>query len=261
MGKLEAFAEHSRNVATAAVLFTAAWTDAARKLPEAGQHYGVSDFVIQVFIAVIGALLIVSFDRIVSILIRSSRTLRSVIMGRDDIEGYWIEIMRENSTGKEIGFAVEVISYVSGSFHIDGKQFDLDGTFRGTYWTVMHEYAESNSKLVFGSKHFGDSGCEKAGYSQVHYLRVHKLITGYVGYYTDTDVSGRIDISGQRILTAADKKVAAAILGFDIKTSDRDIAFNLFKRQNRDFHEAATPGQERPSEKKLHALSSDRYDG
>lgn len=239
MDRLRTVSDSARNVATAAVLFIAAYTDAARKLPEAGLAYGISDFIIQIFIAVAGAIMIVAFDHAVRAAISASRLLRKCIMGSDDIEGYWIETMREKSTGREIGFAVESIAYVNDTLHIDGKQFDLDGSLRGTYWTKMHDYSESQSQLVFGSKHFGDIDAEKAGYSQVHYLRNGRTITGYVGYYTDSDALERIDISAQRLLDPRDQRVAAALLGRDLRTSDNEAVLELYKRQSTELLAAA----------------------
>lgn len=97
MNRIHSFVERVKIVATAMVLFIIASVDAMRKLPVPGQQYGVEDFVSQIFIALLGALSIVLFEQITNWAIGKTRGLRGLIMGRQDIEGYWLEEMPKRS--------------------------------------------------------------------------------------------------------------------------------------------------------------------
>ncbi len=238
MNRIHTYVDRAKTVATAMVLFIVASMDAMRKLPGSGQRYGVGDFVAQIFIALLGAISIVLFEQVVNWAIRKSRGLRVLIMGRQDIEGYWLETMRSQPTGEIIGFAVESINYTDEDFVIDGKQFDIHGRYTGSYWTIIHEYADNQSKLVFGSKHVGDAGPEKSGYSLVHYLRPNRQITGYVGYFTDTDMAGRIDITGQRLTAPDEVALASTILGTDLVPESSAVVHHLYRLKSRGLQQA-----------------------
>lgn len=228
MKRINNFINNTKILAISVMIVTATYLNDFQKVVLVKPSNTVYDFVILCIIALIGALSIIVFENIMIMIVEKSRLLRHLIMGKEDIEGFWREIVRDINTGNPIQISVDSIIYNQGKYALSGKEFNLDGKFIGSYWSVILEYSDMQSKLVFNSKHIGDLGSVKAGYSSVNYSRPNKKITTYVGYYTDTDMPGRTDVTGQRLILKEEINIAKNILEKDISQETAGLVNKLF---------------------------------
>jgi len=96
----------------------------------------------------IGALL--SLVKFADALINSSEIVRRLVMGRQHIEGEWIDTVFLR--GEPVGFAVIMISFDGEKYLITGQDYDMSLDFAGGFYTVYSTFKDLRLEYVHVSQ-------------------------------------------------------------------------------------------------------------
>jgi hypothetical protein len=89
-----------------------------------------------------------------------SRPLRRLVMGREDVEGHWVDVTFSGPSGSELwNGGVLAIGFSDGKFTVRGETFDSRGARVGTFYSDISAYEDRVLRYWFDKlKHTEHAG-------------------------------------------------------------------------------------------------------
>jgi hypothetical protein len=134
--------------------------------------------------------------------IDGSRRVRRWLMGKDDIEGYWLNIVYQSD--RIIAGGVLYIYYENRSYKMEGRDFDLDGVWRGWFGTDISRYSNRCLSYKYHALRPGprDDG---TGHGENNFTSGGPgSIRQFDGYFFEDRNERRFYVHGERLLDFID---------------------------------------------------------
>jgi hypothetical protein len=147
---------------------------------------------ILVLILVYGAL-----EGLTGLAIDKSRLVRKLIMGHEDIEGYWLEVIYQSD--EIIAGALVLVRHEDRRYILDGRDFTDDGALRSWFTSELSQFSEIKYNYTYeatrpkpardvtghGIKRFSGNG--------------RKRLVQYEGFYFEARNPRRFYVHGERL--------------------------------------------------------------
>jgi hypothetical protein len=142
-------------------------------------------------------LLYALLETLVDVAIDGSRTVRRLLMGDEDIEGYWLDVVFQ-SDGVVSGGVVNIY-YEDGLYKIEGRDFDETGVWRGWFATELSLYDSRYLSFKYRSIRPGATE-DGTGHGQYNFTSggAHRL-THFFGYFFEDRNARRFYLYGERL--------------------------------------------------------------
>lgn len=110
--------------------------------------------------------------------INSSTWIRRLLLGKDFIEGWWVESLEllHNVTGQPDAstsdFVIAVIRFDDGEYTVEGYWLDISGNFKGSWASSFSTYKDGCLEYIFqGPWLAGAKPYTNNGYARIKFLR------------------------------------------------------------------------------------------
>lgn len=146
--------------------------------------------VVFVIAVIVGFVVSTFLERIFEGLFNTSQRLRSFLFGKDDIEGYWTDVIE---MGGDVRVGVQFIRYVEDRYRIDGWQYDLDGKERITWTSIISEFDGDKLHYVYQAD-YHDGAVSRYGYSTTTFCRTSSTTKpdSAIGNFSDLGAAPKI---------------------------------------------------------------------
>lgn len=149
-------------------------TWATDQLPETVSAWPVLTTIFVAFFVLFAKLV----EEVLRSLINSSVGLRRLILGRDFIEGWWVEQIERirtmtgtsNTTGED--FAIASIYYDDGDYVVEGHLLDPRGVLKGSWTSSFSTYKDGALEYIFsGPWIVAEEPFTNHGYGKISFVR------------------------------------------------------------------------------------------
>ncbi len=130
-------------------------------------------------------------------LVSISRPLRRLILGRQDIEGTWIEVTGKNGEVRYVSLIRLEIE--DETVRISGENFDEEGKRDGTFLSDMLVVTWPVLKYKFTAVRAAGKIPSYTAYGQIQFAERDGPPTRYHGFFLDFNEATRNDFSGWRL--------------------------------------------------------------
>jgi hypothetical protein len=125
--------------------------------------------------------------------IRRWRWVRRLLLRSDDIEGVWIDRVRQGDT--LLNGAFLSIKYKNGEFIVTGDEWAPDGKHIHKFWSEYSKYENNTLRFVFTST----EGARKLEGSAEYRFSTHGgKPMGFSGFYVENDTGKTTELEGVR---------------------------------------------------------------
>jgi hypothetical protein len=125
--------------------------------------------------------------------IKKWRWLRRLLLGSDDIEGVWVDHVRQGDA--ILNGAFVSIKYRDGEFAVTGDEWTADGRHVHSFWSEFSKYENNRLRFAFTST----DGAEKLEGSAAYHFSTHgRRPTGFAGFYVENTTGKTTNIEGIR---------------------------------------------------------------
>lgn len=158
------------------------------------------------------------------IAINNSAYLRKIILGRQFVEGYWVDRLVDTETKEIISIGIVEISYQDGSLFVNGYGYSRSYDPRGSFKTYVSKYESLTLKYGYESTLPFSSDVKVHGHGQYNFVSGNPYPTRFTGYMQDSHFKNKILLEGQKI---SDKSVLENIDDDDVRA---DIVSEFARR-------------------------------
>jgi len=151
----------------------------------------------------------------------SSKRLRKFILGRQFIEGTWLDISK--AEGQPIIIAVSRIEFAGSSVRFAGEDFSMDTRRRGHYLTDIAWLDWPRLKYKYTYQVSDACQISNQGYGEKLFIERDGLPREYVGFYFDLLEGKRVTYEGWRV------EDPALLRQLDDPKTRRQAAIDFFK--------------------------------
>jgi len=147
-------------------------------------------------VAYLGGVIVVFIvlERLIDAKIDCSRVFRILAMGSDNIEGVWIDIVRDNG-GIKCG-ALITICYHDDRYVVSGEEYFADGKIGGAFTTTVSLYKNRRIDYIYeGTESSGQSSTAGRG----HYEFSGFKCMHFIGKFINDDSHRHYEVRGVRL--------------------------------------------------------------
>ena len=144
------------------------------------KQYGFPNYLLVILLFVIFAFTIDVLSNVIRVIINRSSVVRQIILGRDYIEGQWID----TAVGEDSkSYSIYLIRFVDESYQITGKEFDKEGNILYD-WQSVAAHFDGDRLIYLYSSHSRSGVEENYGVTSVTFMRPgpnrsSKIASGY----------------------------------------------------------------------------------
>jgi hypothetical protein len=131
----------------------------------------------------------------------SSRILRRLFLGKQLIEGTWLDLLKRGTD--PVGYGFSRLEYDGSSVRLGGEDFLLDGTAQGHYQADLVELEWPKIRYKYTYQSSADAGVSSQGYGEAQFIERDGPPTHYVGFFFDLVEGKRISFEGWRVTDRA----------------------------------------------------------
>ncbi len=135
-----------------------------------------------VVVSIILFVIISFFNWAITKIVDNSRPLRKLLLGKDFLEGWWIQkIMDNGMQERPVIYSKVYISYDEGSYKVTGESFDKDGNFTANFHSQFSEYSNHVLKYPFTITTLENQEKKVFGTSKLRFSPNNEHPTKYLG--------------------------------------------------------------------------------
>ncbi len=135
-----------------------------------------------VVVAIILFVVISFFNWAITKIVDNSKSLRKLLLGKDFLEGCWIQkITDESMHERPVIYSKVYISYDDGSYKVTGESFDKDGNFTANFHSQFSEYSNHILKYPFTITTLENQEKKVFGTSKLTFSSTNELPKRYLG--------------------------------------------------------------------------------
>lgn len=147
------------------------------------EDQNVREVIILASSVVIVAVLAQLFRIVITYVILNFRFTRRLILGRQYIEGIWIDLMEEN--GNPVSLGLTRINIIDGELKINGDDYDTEGMHTGYYSWEFFKYDWPRINYVYSYHRSDDNEVIRLGYGEILFDDIGGTPFRYTGHYID----------------------------------------------------------------------------
>lgn len=154
--------------------------------------------------SLVGALLtFVFFDQGAKFLINNSRWLRATILGKENIEGVWWDVVYrccDEGRPEVVSVGILTIDITDGEYFVSGQNYnprDIGSKPINCFHSIFIDYRRF--ELFYVHDRSAESNLRNQGSTRIRFFRHGKQPMRYQGYYQDEDRSS-FEFFGERIV-------------------------------------------------------------
>ncbi|HEX7137796.1 MAG TPA: hypothetical protein VF219_08115 [Vicinamibacterales bacterium] len=186
----------------------------------------------------IGCVLVVFFAVVeigVRTCLNSSYTIRRLIMGAQDIEGWWADVILDPRSKEPMFGAVLRVDYEGGEYVLSGQDFNDDGSTRGDFTATQSIYSRYVLSYRFDAHLLSEPKPSVGGIGILNFMRRGDAIPiAFSGFLYEPHRLASLYIYGERII---DKATVAELRASQKQATEagRRIALDYMKRSRNRF--------------------------
>lgn len=122
------------------------------------------------------------FNWVITNIIDSSQRLRKILLGKDFLEGLWIQkIATDSLSERPVIYSKVHISYENGHYKVTGESYDKDGKYTATFQSHSSEYANHILEYPFTITTIENTEKKVFGTSKLTFSPTDELSNKYIG--------------------------------------------------------------------------------
>ena len=129
---------------------------------------------------------------------KKSRNIRKFLLGRDFIEGYWIDIVRLNDQSIR-EYAVIEIEYVKEELEITGTIYNKSFERIGKFESGVSKYRKRKLEYGYSRKADHERTEQASGLGKYEFIKNKPFPLTFVGSFFDSEVDHRVNLEGVKI--------------------------------------------------------------
>ena len=145
--------------------------------------------------------IVVLLSQVADYLIRQgvskARWIRRYILGRQFVEGYWVDRVIEGGQVESVGLLT--IAYDNGQLEINGESLDTEGRRLGTFRTYISEYDNWEFRYAYHGMHKGKSDVRIDGYGEYHFVRGDRIPLAFSGFLHDSRHMKQVLVQAEKV--------------------------------------------------------------
>jgi hypothetical protein len=122
------------------------------------------------------------------------RWFRKCLFGPQDIEGFWVDVVRDVDSGAVLNGAFLSIDYEQGEFKVKGDEWDQNGKHLYAFESLYSRYEGRVLKFVFGSSAGGSGKVE--GNAELSFAVGRRKPTAFTGFYAENGTGKEAKLVG-----------------------------------------------------------------
>jgi hypothetical protein len=148
-----------------------------------------------------GSLIVILFfglEKVLDLLL-GFKPIRKFVMGREDVEGWWSNIVYHRQT-KQILFAgVTRVDYENSGYVLSGEFFNANGMHVGSFATTLANYESFCLTYRYEIQSSIGQAAMEEGLGSNHYIRHEGPPMNYAGFFFDPHYQVSLYVYGERL--------------------------------------------------------------
>ncbi|NIS37739.1 hypothetical protein GWN26_01340, partial [Candidatus Saccharibacteria bacterium] len=132
-------------------------------------------------------------------LVERSKFIRKLILGKDYIEGSWVDLSIDHQNKLLRAVALVEIEYQNGSIAFGGQVFGCNGVPVGNFDSSVAGYKNNTLWYVYNREVVFENKEKATGRGELKFTRESHNPTSYYGSFFDTETELEISVEGARI--------------------------------------------------------------
>ena len=203
--KLESAREKIHKIVVIACIVAVVFKDDIKKIIAEGVRSSINPKLIlfdidpvNVLIALSVIFVYIIIESLTDVFIDNIKGIRKLIMRKDDIESFWIDVVFDSQ--RVVGLGFFEIRYYQGSYVVEGIAYDHDMKRFGVWMSKISSYKDRIFEFVYDASRYNVGIKSKCGYGKYYFTRAgYKKVNSIDGYFCEEGSSEVFFVIGKRV--------------------------------------------------------------
>lgn len=176
-------------------------------------NFGIVLIAVIILIVVISKVVEFSINTVIS----KSKSIRKLLLGKNFIEGYWVEgVIDISEINKVESLAIIKITFIENHYSISGESFALDNKLRGSFHSMHSDYQNFCLKYSYEGINSEHKDSKVVGNGELRFTPNDKFPKRLSGNLID-------NFHKERVMVTAEKIDETKLSGIDISKSSSKV--------------------------------------